>query len=100
MAIKFCPRCGGATEEKIPVGEHEKRYVCTACGAVHYQNPKMVRSVASALSCCHFSECNFSTTTKFREAEFCLPPLGYLPSIRLDQMLSQIIRMDKNGSEF
>ncbi|CAM6084360.1 unnamed protein product [Calypogeia fissa] len=42
MAISFCPRCGGATEEKIPVGEHEKRYVCTACGAVHYQNPKMV----------------------------------------------------------
>lgn len=27
---------------KIPPGDHLPRYVCSACGAIHYENPKMV----------------------------------------------------------
>ena len=27
---------------RIPAGDHLPRYVCDACGAVHYQNPRLV----------------------------------------------------------
>lgn len=40
--ISFCPACGGATEHRIPTGEEKPRAICTSCGIVHYQNPKMV----------------------------------------------------------
>lgn len=29
-------------EQRIPEGEHEMRAVCSKCGSIHYQNPKMV----------------------------------------------------------
>lgn len=40
--INFCPACGGSTEHRIPNGEEKPRAICTSCGLVHYQNPKMV----------------------------------------------------------
>jgi ADP-ribose/FAD diphosphatase len=40
--ISFCPACGAPTEQRIPAGEEKLRAVCTLCGLVHYQNPKMV----------------------------------------------------------
>lgn len=40
--MSFCPSCGGAVEQRVPTGEHELRNVCTICGGIHYQNPKMV----------------------------------------------------------
>ncbi|KAJ7549421.1 hypothetical protein O6H91_07G052800 [Diphasiastrum complanatum] len=40
--VSFCPSCGGAMEERVPKGEYELRSICTICGCVHYQNPKMV----------------------------------------------------------
>jgi len=40
--VSFCQSCGGVMEQRIPEGEHEMRAVCSKCGAIHYQNPKMV----------------------------------------------------------
>lgn len=40
--MKFCSQCGSAVEFLVPEGDHLPRHVCPACGAIHYQNPKMV----------------------------------------------------------
>ncbi|KAJ7975999.1 Nudix hydrolase 23 chloroplastic [Quillaja saponaria] len=40
--IKFCQWCGGQTKHDIPDGEEKIRPICTICGKVAYQNPKMV----------------------------------------------------------
>ena len=39
---KFCIVCGSPTEFKIPEGDNKERAVCTVCGHIHYQNPKVV----------------------------------------------------------
>jgi ADP-ribose pyrophosphatase YjhB (NUDIX family) len=40
--MKFCTQCGGAIGLRVPPGDHRPRYVCEACGTIHYQNPKLV----------------------------------------------------------
>ncbi|HCX33236.1 MAG TPA: NUDIX hydrolase [Rhodocyclaceae bacterium] len=40
--MKFCSQCGAPVSLRIPAGDLLARYVCDACGAVHYQNPKLV----------------------------------------------------------
>jgi ADP-ribose pyrophosphatase YjhB (NUDIX family) len=41
--VKFCSACGSAEIAlRVPDGDHLPRYVCAACGTVHYQNPKVV----------------------------------------------------------
>lgn len=40
--MKFCNYCGGPLSHRIPSGDNRHRYVCDACGAIHYQNPRMV----------------------------------------------------------
>ncbi|OTG89180.1 NUDIX hydrolase [Acinetobacter sp. ANC 3813] len=40
--MNFCTNCGGATAEKIPLGDHQVRRVCTQCGNIHYVNPKVI----------------------------------------------------------
>ncbi|KDP24630.1 hypothetical protein JCGZ_25546 [Jatropha curcas] len=40
--INFCQWCGGATKHEIPDGEEKTRAICTICGKIAYQNPKMV----------------------------------------------------------
>ncbi|EEF31668.1 mutt/nudix hydrolase, putative [Ricinus communis] len=40
--IKFCQWCGGAAKHEIPEGEEKLRAICTVCGKIAYQNPKMV----------------------------------------------------------
>lgn len=42
--MKFCSECGHALQIAIPAGDNRQRYVCTVCGAVHYQNPKIIAS--------------------------------------------------------
>ena len=42
MSIQYCTHCGSATEIRIPSGDERGRHVCTACGQIHYQNPKVV----------------------------------------------------------
>ncbi len=40
--MKFCSHCGQPVALLVPEGDHLRRHVCTACGTVHYQNPKIV----------------------------------------------------------
>jgi hypothetical protein len=40
--INFCQWCGGPTKHEIPDGEEKMRAICTVCGKIAYQNPKMV----------------------------------------------------------
>ena len=41
--MKFCSVCGSAEIGlRVPDGDHLPRYVCPACGTIHYQNPKVV----------------------------------------------------------
>lgn len=41
--IRFCQACGSPTKQVVPEGEEKLRAVCTVCGKIHYENPKMVR---------------------------------------------------------
>jgi len=40
--MNFCPLCAQPVALKIPDGDHLPRHVCTACGAIHYRNPRLV----------------------------------------------------------
>lgn len=40
--MRFCPSCGGSLKLARPEGDDRERHVCTACGMVHYRNPKIV----------------------------------------------------------
>jgi ADP-ribose pyrophosphatase YjhB (NUDIX family) len=40
--MKFCSTCGAKVALRVPEGDHLARYVCEACGTVHYQNPRLV----------------------------------------------------------
>jgi len=40
--MKFCSECAHPVTVAIPEGDNRPRYVCTNCGTIHYQNPKMV----------------------------------------------------------
>jgi len=40
--MKFCSNCGNDVVVAIPSGDHLPRYVCEACGAIHYQNPRLI----------------------------------------------------------
>nr|XP_009592852.1 nudix hydrolase 23, chloroplastic [Nicotiana tomentosiformis] len=40
--INFCQFCGGSTKHEIPDGEEKVRAICTLCGKIIYENPKMV----------------------------------------------------------
>ncbi|XP_073105854.1 nudix hydrolase 23, chloroplastic isoform X2 [Elaeis guineensis] len=40
--ISFCQACGNPTKDVVPEGEEKIRAVCTVCGRIHYENPKMM----------------------------------------------------------
>jgi ADP-ribose pyrophosphatase YjhB (NUDIX family) len=40
--MKFCNQCGAPVRLRVPAGDTLPRYVCDACGTIHYQNPRMV----------------------------------------------------------
>jgi len=41
--MNFCSQCGAeAIELRVPEGDTLPRYVCSACGTIHYRNPKIV----------------------------------------------------------
>src|SRR5438105_6370498 len=40
--MKFCDECGAPVRLRVPPGDHLPRYVCEACGTIHYQNPRLV----------------------------------------------------------
>lgn len=40
--MNFCTQCGGNLSLGIPAGDDRPRHVCQVCGAIHYQNPKVI----------------------------------------------------------
>ncbi|WP_061540965.1 NUDIX hydrolase [Collimonas fungivorans] len=40
--MKFCSECAHPVSLQIPQDDNRMRYVCSNCGSIHYQNPKMV----------------------------------------------------------
>ena len=40
--MKFCSNCAAPVVKRIPPGDSLPRWVCDACGEIHYQNPKLV----------------------------------------------------------
>ena len=46
--MRFCSQCGAPVELRQPEGDTLERHVCTACGEIHYLNPKVVVGVSGA----------------------------------------------------
>ena len=40
--MKYCSNCGTLVELRVPEGDTLPRYICSECGVIHYQNPKIV----------------------------------------------------------
>jgi ADP-ribose pyrophosphatase YjhB (NUDIX family) len=40
--MKFCSECAHPVTLMVPPDDNRPRYVCSQCGTIHYQNPKMV----------------------------------------------------------
>ena len=40
--MNFCSECAHPVALAIPEGDNRLRFVCTHCGTIHYQNPKLV----------------------------------------------------------
>lgn len=40
--MKYCSVCASPIIMQIPADDTRERHVCSACGEIHYQNPKMV----------------------------------------------------------
>lgn len=40
--MNYCAKCGETVKLKIPAGDTLRRYCCDACGAIHYQNPRVI----------------------------------------------------------
>ncbi|MBR9882284.1 NUDIX hydrolase [Marinobacterium lacunae] len=40
--MKFCNQCGASVEQRVPEGDNRPRHVCTACGTIHYSNPRII----------------------------------------------------------
>ncbi|MDR0633860.1 MAG: NUDIX hydrolase [Azoarcus sp.] len=46
--MNYCSECGAPVLSRIPPGDTRPRHVCVNCGAVHYQNPKLVVGAIAA----------------------------------------------------
>jgi len=40
--IRYCTQCGQAVQLRIPAGDSLYRSICSACGHIHYENPKLI----------------------------------------------------------
>lgn len=40
--MKYCSACGSPVTLEIPAGDNRERHCCKPCGAIHYENPKLV----------------------------------------------------------
>lgn len=40
--MNYCNLCGQGLIQNIPPDDNQLRHICSACGQVHYQNPKLV----------------------------------------------------------
>ena len=42
QSMKFCTSCASPLNIELPQGDSRARHVCSECGEIHYQNPKIV----------------------------------------------------------
>lgn len=40
--MNFCSQCGQSLRYDIPEMDNRHRYLCDHCGAIHYQNPRLI----------------------------------------------------------
>jgi len=40
--MKYCSECGAAIQRQIPDGDNRERAICSGCGLIHYENPKIL----------------------------------------------------------
>ena len=40
--MKFCSNCAAPIARRVPPGDSLPRYLCDACGSIHYENPRLV----------------------------------------------------------
>jgi ADP-ribose pyrophosphatase YjhB (NUDIX family) len=40
--MKYCSQCGETVGLRIPDGDNRERAVCSSCGYIHYENPRLV----------------------------------------------------------
>ena len=40
--MNYCSNCAAPVERMVPEDDDRPRYVCHACGLIHYQNPRLV----------------------------------------------------------
>lgn len=40
--IRYCIHCGSGVSFTVPAGDSLPRHVCTTCGHIHYENPRLV----------------------------------------------------------
>jgi ADP-ribose pyrophosphatase YjhB (NUDIX family) len=50
--MKYCSQCGHNLSFTIPPGDDRGRFVCDACGVIHYQNPRVVVGCIPAYEGC------------------------------------------------
>jgi ADP-ribose pyrophosphatase YjhB (NUDIX family) len=42
IAVKFCSQCAAKVQLMVPEEDTLPRFVCSGCGTIHYENPKIV----------------------------------------------------------
>src|SRR5690606_34678172 len=42
LTMKFCPACASELKFEVPPADNRPRFMCPSCGAIHYQNPRIV----------------------------------------------------------
>ena len=40
--MKFCSSCAAPLARRVPPGDSLPRFLCDACGSIHYENPRLV----------------------------------------------------------
>lgn len=50
VEFRYCPRCGGALEQRIVKENEPKRLACQACSFIFYQDPKVVAGTIFVLN--------------------------------------------------
>jgi ADP-ribose pyrophosphatase YjhB (NUDIX family) len=49
LEYRFCPRCGGALQQRTVKSNEPQRLVCRACAFIFYQDPKVVAGTVFTL---------------------------------------------------
>ncbi|MFQ5609605.1 MAG: NUDIX hydrolase [Woeseiaceae bacterium] len=49
--MKYCNQCGKTVALSVPRGDNRPRYICMSCGAIHYQNPRIVAGCVPEHEC-------------------------------------------------